>query len=382
MAHVSLSSVPPLATGIGARAALPELVGAAGSVLLVADGGLKTTGMVDEIVALLTKAARTVTTFSEFSSDPTIAQTDAAAELARKTKADCIVSLGGGSALDLGKAVATIAGETESAAAYELCRKDFPAGRLRSICVPTTSGTGSEATRTSVLTRADKAKVWLWGEAIKADAIVLDPELTASLPAHLTAATGIDALVHAVEAATNRSASTANNVYAHAAIKLVADNLQRAVADGGDLEARDALQRAATLAGVAIDNAGTAIAHNIGHAMASLKPIHHGLAVGIAMLKTLPWSVGANPKAFAACAAAMGASASADGFIAAYERLFHAVGLTSDLGDRFAGVGVDALVRQMEQPENAPMLNSNVKPPTRSEMVGFATRILLEKDHP
>ena len=126
-----------------------------------------------------------------------------------------VVSLGGGSALDLGKAVAAIATTAatarRSAVDYEMCRRPFPRKRLTSIVIPTTSGTGSELTRTAILTRADKAKVWLWGEELKADEVILDPQTTLSLPPALTAWTGIDALVHAIEAATNANATAANS---------------------------------------------------------------------------------------------------------------------------------------------------------------------------
>ena len=187
----------------------------------------------------------------------------------------------------------------------------FRPARLACVCVPTTSGTGSEATRTAVLSDAAHAKVWLWGDALKADAILLDPALTVGLPPHLTAATGIDALVHAIEASTNRNANAANDLYCHEAIRLVVKYLARAVNTPADLAARAGLQWAATFAGIGIDNCGTAIAHNIGHALASLRPVHHGRAVGVALRATLPWSVADGDPAYAAAAAAMGETADA-----------------------------------------------------------------------
>jgi alcohol dehydrogenase class IV len=375
-----LARLPHMTIGIGARAALPALVAAhcapGAPVLLVADPGLASLGITAEIEALLRGDGLGVHLFADFAADPTLAQADAAAAIARAQGVAGVVALGGGSALDLGKAVAAIACAPESAAAYELCRTDFPMRRLKAICVPTTSGTGSELTRTAVLTRADKAKIWLWGEAIKADEVVLDPELTRALPPHLTAATGIDALVHAVEAATNLNASAANNVYAHEAIRLVARHLEAAVADGGDLVAREGLQRAAALAGIAIDNAGTAIAHNVGHALASLHPVHHGRAVGLAMLATNAWNVVDDDGRWAACAAAMGAEPSASGFVAAFERLIRGVGVRVSLTEEFAGIAPERLARQMQAPENAPMRNSNRRRSSEAELLEIATRVL------
>jgi alcohol dehydrogenase class IV len=374
MSLIELARTPRITAGIGARSRIAALAGP-GPVLLVADPGLKATGLVEEVAAGLRAAGIDCARFDAFQSDPTIAQADAAAALARAEGSTAVVCLGGGSALDLGKAVAAIAPAPESAAHYQLCANPLPSRGLRKICVPTTSGTGSETTRTAILTREDHAKVWLWGDEIKADDVVLDPELTVSLPAPLTAATGIDALVHAVEAATNRNANPAASLYAHEAIRLVARHLVAAVENPRDLDARAALQWAAAYAGVAIDNCGTAIAHALGHAMGSLRPIHHGRAVGIAMLASLPWNVRDNPT-FATCAADMGAEPSARGFIAAYESLLRASGVALSLREEFAGVSAQQLADQTARPENAAMRDSNARAAGAADLLGLAQAVL------
>ncbi|MBV9136437.1 MAG: iron-containing alcohol dehydrogenase [Hyphomicrobiales bacterium] len=382
MSRYELAPTPHIVAGQGSREVLGELaashVGAKGKALLVADPGLEATGMIDEIRAVLGKSLGTVEVFTAFSGDPTVTQTDAAASVARRSGVEVVVALGGGSALDLGKAVAAIAGESRSAIDYELGKRQFPAKRLPAICVPTTSGTGSETTRTAVLTREDGAKTWLWGDAVKSAAGVLDPELTRSLPATLTAATGIDALVHAVEAATSRNANAANNLYAHAAIELVARHLERAVSHPDDIAAREGMQRAAMLAGIAIDNAGTGIAHNIGHAMGSLRKIHHGRAVGIAMLASFPWNTEEDDGRFAACGRAMGAKSSATGFADAYERLLRACGLKVSVADEFAGISAEELARQMARPENASMRASNRREASEADLCRLAERVLAQ----
>ncbi|WP_158813963.1 iron-containing alcohol dehydrogenase [Methylocapsa sp. S129] len=375
MGVYELARMPRITAGVGARARIATLAGAQGHVLLVADPGLKSTGLVEEIAGGLRGHGLAFTIFDAFQSDPTIAQADAAAALARSEKSSVVVCLGGGSALDLGKAVAAIALAADSAAHYQLFANPLPAKGLRKICVPTTAGTGSETTRTAILTRDDHAKVWLWGDEIKADEVVLDPELTVSLPGPLTAATGIDALVHAVEAATNRNANPAAGLYAHEAIRLVARHLVAAVETPGNLEARAGLQWAAAFAGVAIDNCGTAIAHALGHAMGSLRPIHHGRAVGIAMLASLPWNVEDN-EAFAACAADMGAEPSARGFIAAYEKLLRASGVKLSLAEEFAGVTAQELAAQTARPENAAMRDSNRRAASQADLLMLARQVL------
>jgi alcohol dehydrogenase class IV len=306
-----------------------------------------------------------------------MAQTDAAVAVARLEGAQAMVAIGGGSTMDLGKTVAAIAAATAPASHYGLCANPFPAARLACVCVPTTSGTGSEATRTAVLSDAAHRKVWLWGDALKADVILLDPVLTTGLPTHLTAATGIDALVHAIEASTNRNANPANDMYCHQAIRLVVQHLRQAVNSPGDLAARAGLQWAATFAGIGIDNCGTAIAHNIGHALASLRPVHHGRAVGLAMRATLDWSVADNHAGFAAAAQAMGETADARRLPGAFERLLRQVGVKVSL----AGEGHDAitpaqLAQQMAQPENEPMRRSNRREVREQDLLEFATAVL------
>ena len=380
MSTFEIAQVPRITAGAGARAQVGrigiELAGKGANVLLVADPGLKASGAIDDVRALLKKAGFNVIGFTNFSSDPTIAKTDAAADLARAKQAHLVVALGGGSALDLAKSVAGIAGARKSALHYELCQEPFPKKRLKMIAVPTTSGTGSETTRTAILTRADKAKTWLWDNNLKFDEIVLDPELTVSLPAHLTAATGLDALVHAIEAATNRNSSAAKNFHAYEAIRLAAHHLETAVKEPANLEARLGMQMAAALAGVAIDNGGTAIAHNIGHAMGSLRPVHHGRAVGLAMLASLAWNIRDDDGRYAACAKAMGLKPKAAALLEGFERLLRATGVKVSLAEDFAGVAPEILAMQMMRPENASMREVNWRTSTDEDLLMIAKATL------
>ena len=389
MSTITLDRVPRIVQGAGALGSIgtlvAELVGlAAGSapgtpVLLVVDPGLRGTGMIDTARAALRAAGFGVLLFDDVKSDPTMAQVDEAAELARREKATAVISLGGGSALDVGKTVAAICGAEAGASHYGLCANPFPKSTVVNVCIPTTSGTGSETTRTAVLGDASHAKIWLWGEEIKADVVVLDPTLTTGLPAHLTAATGIDALVHAIEAATNANANSANNLYCHEAIRLVVKHLRKAVEAPTNIEARAGVQWAATLAGIAIDNCGTAIAHNIGHALASLRPIHHGRVVGLALRATLPWNIENDDGTYAAVAAAMGESANATRLPRAFDRLVRDVGIKVSLsGEGYDGITAEQLAAQMARPENSAMRRSNRRPVQDSDLQHFAQLMLTE----
>lgn len=370
-----LARVPRVTLGAGSRSRIGGLAAQHGRrALLIVDRALDRAGLGDAFAGALRASGVEVIRFDGVAPDPALSDVDSAVAVAKDFAADCVVAVGGGSALDLGKAVAAIAGGDASAGAYDLCAQEFPVPRLRMLCVPTTAGTGAEMTRTAVLTRPDGSKTWLWGDAIKADDVILDPELTQGLPPAMTAATGLDALVHAVEAATNRNASAANTLYAHAAIRLVATSLPRAVAVGSDLAARAAMQRAAMLAGMAIDNAGTAIAHTIGHALGSLRPVHHGRAVALAMLATAEWNCRGDDGRWAACAEALGAAGR--GFARGFGDLLCAVGLPTSLGSVCADLDPAELVERMRAPENAPMRASNWRETSDADLVWIARAVL------
>ena len=217
-----------------------------------------------------------------------------------------VIGLGGGSALDTAKLAAACAVSGEPVETYQLAAAPLPKNRLPIIAIPTTAGTGAEVTRVAVFSNAQKIKVWAWGEEIKPDIAILDPELTVAVPPHITAATGLDALVHAIEASTNKHRNDGNDLYCHRAISLITANLETAIREPNNLEARGALLLGSCYAGIGIDNCGTALAHNISHAMADLAPIMHGRATGLAMLATIDWVAEGNPSAFARVAARHG----------------------------------------------------------------------------
>ena len=283
-----------------------------------------------------------------------------------------MVGLGGGSALDTAKLVACCAVSGLPVEAYELCKTPLPANRLRLIAIPTTAGTGSEVTRASVFANARREKTWAWGEELKPDVAILDPELTAGVPAHITAATGLDALVHAIEAATNKQANAGNDLYCLKAIALIAGNLVRAISNPDDLEARGALLLGSCYAGIGIDNCGTALAHNISHAIADLAPIAHGRATGLAMLATMDWVIEGNRPGFARVAEAMGA----DDPILAYDRLVRATGIKISLaGDGLDLTSPERLAERMALAANAPMRKSTRRYPSDADLVMLARRM-------
>jgi alcohol dehydrogenase len=168
-----LDRIPRITAGAGSIESLGTLVagrvGAGAAVLLTADPGLAPLGLVDTTRRALERSGLGVALFTHVRSDPLASQVDAGAEVARRERVAAVVALGGGSALDVGKAIAAVAQGELPAEAYALCARPLPRTPLLKVCVPTTSGTGSETTRTSIVTDGAGSKVWLWGEELKAD---------------------------------------------------------------------------------------------------------------------------------------------------------------------------------------------------------------------
>ena len=373
MQSFTLSRLPEIVFGAGRISDLAgkveHLAGSGAAVLLVADPMLTTLGITGRALEILAKAGFEAKVFDGLKGEPKVVDIDAAALMARTMKAMVIVGLGGGSALDTAKLVAACASSGLGAQSYQLCETPLTKNILPIIAVPTTAGTGSEVTRVSVFSNAEKVKVWAWGEELKPHVAILDPELTVGVPAPITAATGLDALVHAIEAATNKHRTDGNDLYALKAISLITENLEKAIKNPNDLEARGALLLGSCYGGIAIDNCGTALAHNISHAMADLAPIPHGRATGLAMLATMEWVSHGAAEAYGRVASAMGTTDP----ITAYQRLVRATGMKISLeGDGLDLARPELLAEHMASPANAPMRKSNIRYPNDAELVELA----------
>lgn len=386
LASFTMSPNPTIACAAGRADRIAEdvvrLAGQGAAVLLVADPGLAP--IVERISGLLSAGGSTVALFTDVRSDPLAAQIDAAAERARSSGAKLVVALGGGSTLDSAKLAAACAVSGQPSAHYKLAQNPLPEQPLPTICLPTTAGTGSEATRVSVYTLASGEKVWAWGDALRPALSILDPKLTVGLPPHLTAATGVDALVHAIEATTIRRANIMNDGVCLQAIRLVTRYLPRAVAHGDDLEARQAMQVAACLAGQAIDNSGTGIAHAIGHALGAIGHVHHGRAVGLSLRAALAWNAEAAVERHAQVAQAMGVPSEgrppkdvAADLAPAFDRFLRDVRLRISLSeDGLSAADTERLAVTTMAPENKAMRDSNIREITLEDARHFAKVIL------
>ncbi len=371
---------PRTISGAGSLASLGKevaaLSGDGASVLLVADSGLKAFGIVERVAEELLRSRLLVATYADIAGEPKEAQVEAARTLGRLAETKAVVCLGGGSALDAGKLAAAMLSTDAPVSAFRLAAEPLPEKSVSIICVPTTAGTGSEMTGISVISDASKTKFWFWGAPLEADLALLDPELTVGLPARFTAMTGMDALVHAIEAATNRHAAPESDVAAYRAIRLVMENLPTAVREPEDLEARGKMLEAAALGGLAIHKAGTALAHNIGHALGSLAPVPHGYAVTLAMAATAVWVVEGNREAFARVAEAMGEGVDADAVPRAFRRLASDIGLDLDASAAAPGLDAAALAAAMAAPENAVMRKSTKRVVADEDLLPLAEMTL------
>ena len=174
---------------------------------------------------------------------------DTAAKLIRTARPSVVVGLGGGSALDVAKLATVLASADQGAEYYALTANPLPPKAANIVLLPTTAGTGAEVTRTAVFTNSGNQKVWAWGHELAADFVILDPELTLSLPDSLTAATGLDAMVHAIEACIVKKSHSLVRSFALHAIRLGIHNLEKAIEHPQDLDVRANLLIASTLAG-------------------------------------------------------------------------------------------------------------------------------------
>jgi alcohol dehydrogenase class IV len=244
--------------------------------------------------------------FDEVQPDAVAEVIDHAAEFARAQGIDCLVSLGGGSAIDTAKGIALClalgGGIREHQGTQLLSRR-----AVAHVAIPTTAGTGSEVSVYAVVKdERAREKLHFMDERLIPDVALLDPELTVTMPPRLTAATGFDALTHSVESYTAVGAGPLSDAQALHAARLVARALPRAVERGDDLEARADMLVAANLAGAAMSNAGVGLAHAIAHALGARFGIHHGTANAIVLPHVVRFNAEAAGARYADLALAMG----------------------------------------------------------------------------
>jgi alcohol dehydrogenase class IV len=272
----------PILHGAGAAKELPERLSMmnARRPLIVTDRGLLATSAFQSLQSLLPEAP----VFSGVHPNPVEADVEAAAAEYRERKCDSVVGFGGGSALDVAK-IMRVAVAPSAPRWSELSWKDQPGALAPFVAIPTTAGTGSEVGRSSVITFG-KTKRVLFHPALLARLVILDPEVTTGLPPKLTAATGADALVHCIESFTSPVFHPLCDAVAIEGVRIVCQFLPRAVANGGDLDARGMMLMAAAMGGIAFQKDLGAV-HSLSHPLSAHFGLHHGLANALCLLPVM-----------------------------------------------------------------------------------------------
>jgi len=276
----------------GASARIGELAKALGcsSVLLVTDPGVMAAGLLQAGLKGLVQAGIAVAIFSEVEADPPVHVIERAVAMARSAKADGIVAIGGGSSMDVAKLVALLALSDEKLT--DIYGVGMVKGRrLPLVLAPTTAGTGSEVTPISIVTTGENEKKGVVSPVLLPDWAVLDAELTLGLPAHVTAATGIDAMVHAIEAYTSkRLKNPMSDALAREALRLLGGNIRTVCRDGANLEARHNMLFGSMLAGMAFANAPVAAVHALAYPVGARFHVAHGLSNSLVLPQVLQFN--------------------------------------------------------------------------------------------
>jgi alcohol dehydrogenase class IV len=325
-------------------------------VLLVTDPILTGNGLARRIREPLGASGVAVETFSGGEPEPSLRAADACLAAARQFRPDVLLGLGGGSNMDLAKIAATVLAHGGQPRDY--VGDDRISGPVHPlICVPTTAGTGSEVSAAAVLTDTEnQIKVGVLSNYLRPRVALVDPLLTLSCPAHVTADSGIDALTHAVEAYTAvdngdfplpegertvyQGKHPLGDVLAEKAISLIGTYLRRAVADGQDLEAREGMALAAMLAGLAFSNVGVALVHALEYPLGGAVHCAHGRGNGLLLPYVMRFNLPARIREFAAIARLLGEEvtnldepSAAPRAITAVERLRRDIGIPARLRD-------------------------------------------------
>ncbi|MEA4942614.1 MAG: iron-containing alcohol dehydrogenase [Oscillibacter sp.] len=305
--HFSFVSPTKMEFGMGAISKLPEMIRALGAkkAILVTDPGVAQAGILEKVISQVENKIEYVV-FDRVTSDPSTDIIQEVYEMAKAQRAECFVAIGGGSAIDASKGASCLMVNEGPLRAYGGVNK-VPHKGMPLIAIPTTAGTGSEFTLFAVLSDLkDNIKFTISSSNIAPDIALCDPELTLTLPPKMTAATGFDALTHAVESYTSRIATPVTDILCMEAIHLLYRYLPTAVNNGSDVEARTKVLFAASLAGIAMNDAYLGLCHAIASPLGAHFHIPHGMANAVMLPYVMEYNYMADAVKYGNMAAAMG----------------------------------------------------------------------------
>lgn len=373
-----------LRVGAGASAQLVPTLAELGlsRPLLVTDPYMVECGYCAQLRAPLEAAGIPCGLFSDCVPDPTTDSVSAALAQLRAGDYDCVVALGGGSSLDTAKAVAVLAEHGGAMRDYKVPHQ-VDSG-LPIIAIPTTAGTGSEATRVAVITDTQThEKMLCMGLGLMPVAALVDYELTLTMPYRLTADTGIDSLCHALEAYVSRKANPFTDSIALTAMRTIYQNIRTACAQPQNRQAREAMMLAATQGGIAFANASVTLIHGMSRPIGALYHVPHGMSNAMLLAEVTAWSVEQAPQRYAHCARYMEVATATDSDPLACAKLVDALrALTADLqvpGPMAFGIArkawFDSLELMAQQALESGSPANNPRIPVASEIVRLYQRI-------
>ncbi|MDE5445769.1 iron-containing alcohol dehydrogenase [Bradyrhizobium sp. CSA207] len=362
-------------------AQLYDLVGGllGDKVLFVTDSGLRRLGICDAAIGSLDRAGAKVEIFSDVEADPSSRTVLRAVDDGRSAGVTGVVGFGGGSSLDVAKLAALLLGSGEDIdGVWGVGNAKGP--RLPLVLVPTTAGTGSEVTPVSIITVGEDEKRGVSSPIILPDIAILDPELTVGLPPAITAATGVDAMVHAIEAYTSKSGNNnpISRTLAREALKLLGANIERAVLDGADLEARGAMLLGSMLAGQAFANSPVAAVHALAYPVGGTFHVPHGLSNSLVLPHVLRFNAPEAAHLYAEIAADAfpeiaeepSVQSKCVAFIEALASLSSRLGMSTKLRD--VGVGERHLAQMAKDAmKQQRLLVNNPRPVTESDALAI-----------
>ncbi|MDR2695590.1 MAG: iron-containing alcohol dehydrogenase [Deltaproteobacteria bacterium] len=280
--------------------------------LLITDSFLLSSGTVNPVLNSLKNAGVAVTVYSGVNSEPTLAHVEECATLLKESGAELLIGCGGGSPIDVAKAVSVLSANAGKIQDYMGLDK-APNRGLPIMVVPTTAGTGSEATAVTIITDTERdIKMLIISPWIMPQVALLDPRLTLKMPRNITAATGLDALTHAIEAYVSRKAQPMTDVLALSAVRLIAKNLPVAFDEPSNLEARAATLLGAFQAGAAFSNASVALVHGMSRPIGALFHVPHGVSNAVLLGPVMEFSLSGNYARYAEVAQALGVAPASD----------------------------------------------------------------------
>ncbi len=281
----SFTTAREIVTGVGCVSCLGKQAAALGRRALLVTGrsAMRKSGATDRVLSLLKAAGAEATAFEQVEHDPDAATVDAGRAACREGRCEVVIGLGGGSSLDAAKAIAALVHEAAPTADFVLGKPIAQPG-LPFIAIPTTSGTGAEATKNAVISvRSARLKQSIRAECMMPAVAIVDPELTLSCPPQVTAAAGMDALVQAIEAFTSLHATPLTDALAFDAACRLLRWLPAAWAEGGNLAAREQCSYASLMAGMALANARLGAVHGMAHPLGARYGIEHGVVCALLM---------------------------------------------------------------------------------------------------